>query len=253
MVDLFKKKHFFIDLDDTLINTSDSKMLGLKRAYFQLAYESKTDITALLSYETFEKAVFDIYDKKDSIDYTADVFEDFCRTLASKYKINPGCSTDALSAKLYWYFKQTRYNTLMPLDGTFDLLSYLRDKKCSLFCVTRGSCNFQHTKLLLTNLNEDLFDRLIIVPSTDRKVNYLRKEIEVHGLVREQTIFVSDSIDDVVDAHDAGIDVIRIFQGDHKKEVAAENTKEKADLDVDSLRELLQKLKENENKIDKNV
>lgn len=250
MIDLSSKKYFFFDLDDTLVDTYSANELGFKKAYQRLTRDSGEDISSKLPYEVFKSELKKTYDsaknasgKKKYYDFEAEVFEEFCKKLPLTFQINPGCSGDSLSARLFLHFRQTKNSVLMPVDHALDLLSLLRNNSCSLFCITRGRCNYQHTKLLLTNLDESLFDSLIVVSDeNDSKGDKLIAEIEKKHLPLKHTVMVGDNVDDIVAGHTAKIDAVRIKYGSHKDDDPKDDLGI-ADLELNNLGELLERCK----------
>ena len=260
-MDILSKKYFFFDLDDTLINTTEANELGLKKAYFKLSQSCKTDLSQILPFKTFKDHIREVY-KRDGntyYDYEAEVFEEFCDELLSRYDIkDTGTTLDSLSAKLFYYFRQTKNPALMAVDHAFDLLYYLRNKKhYSVFCITRGKCNYQHTKLLLTGLDDDVFDSLMVASTEGKsprtKTERLSEEIKLKNIPLESAVIIGDNIKhDISAGHSVGIETIRILQGIHSDEESS-NKKETPDMTFDSIKDLFKFFKDSDLAITKRL
>jgi FMN phosphatase YigB (HAD superfamily) len=250
MLDLLIKRNFFFDLDDTLIDTENANNLGLKRAYQRLVHDCGENLSSKLPYEKFEQEMKDAYnaDRNRYYDFDPEVFEKVCKDLPSKYHINPNCSGDSLSARLHWSFRQTKDHVIMPAEHALDLLSLLEaNNECSLFLITKGRCHYQHTKMMLTNLDETLFDGLSVVKrdtgetKAGKITEWISKiESEVKKKVDlNQCVMIGDSPDDVAAGHTAGIHAVRIRTGAHRKEEPTKD-EQKPDAEYENLGELLE-------------
>lgn len=246
-IDFSSKRAFLFDLDDTLINTSDCRKAGLKAAYSRLGSLCKTDLAALLPENEFFDAIRGEYDKKrseefeknkcyETIDYTPEIFDNFCLLELPKRQVYVHGQYGALAARIYWTFKETRYATLAPNPHALSILNFLSSKGKPLYCLTQGKCNHQNTKLMLAEL-DGYFDEVFI--SEGKKEAKLSEIIKKLGIGAQDLVMVGDKAEDADAASAVGASSVRVFQGDAKnkrKEVCG-------DIGVNSLSELLSALK----------
>lgn len=236
-MDLSKKRHFFFDLDDTLITTTNATELGLRMAYNKLSANALNDLSENFPYSRFEESITFIYKKEKFSDYEAEVFEQFCRDPDITQKIKIKTTSDSLSARLYWHFKQTKNSALMTMENAFDLLSRLRDLNLASYCITRGRCNYQHTKLMLTDL-EDKFDALLVCGEDEDKGNRLNSYIQSKGIDGFEAVILGDRPEDINAGNKANIETIRILNGKHRNDPSTG----KEHLIINNLKELLDRL-----------
>jgi len=237
-------KNFFFDLDDTLIDSHGANQLGLRKAYQKLSRETEGEISSVFPYPVFEKEVGDIYSKGKYFEYEPEVFLELVHRAYSKYRLPISCSGNSMAARLFQQFKQAKNNVLMPMEHAFDLLSILRRDKKSIFCITKGKCHYQHTKLIITNLDEDLFDSLIVVEKekNETKESKLSEEIRKKSLKKQETAMIGDRVEDVVAGKRAGVFSIRIRQGKYKS-IDPKSDEETGDMEFASIKELLDEYK----------
>ncbi|MBI5051329.1 HAD hydrolase-like protein [Candidatus Micrarchaeota archaeon] len=239
MIDLSSKKIFLFDLDDTLIDTSKSRKLGLERAYQKLVSECTSNPHKLPAFDEFEQELTKLYkSSKDEdggkfYDYDAKVFEEYCSYLS---KIGSGLKHTefSLAARLCWHYRQTKNNSLMARNGAFELLKEI-GKTDLIYCVTEGKCNYQHTKAMLTDI-EEMVDSVIV---TKEKVSELKGFIEQRGFNKSETVMIGDSENDITAGKSANVSTICVKHEGRNYD----SFKVQADLTVNSLVEVLEHLR----------
>ncbi len=211
MVNLASKRIFLIDLDDTLINTTDANEMALKRTYRKLASECEENLSEVISETKFVEQVEGIYrNEKDEhgkkfFDYEAEVFEKYCNEKLPTYKLPFRHIEHSLAARLFWQFKETKNACLMGREDAFELLNTLR-KRGAVYCITQGKCNYQHTKTMLT----DIEPKLNGVSVTTDKETELPKYVDAMKFQKELAVMIGDKPSDAKAGKNAGIDTIRI-------------------------------------------
>ena len=240
MIDLESKRNFLFDLDDTLINTRAATELGLKRAYEKLLSECTNDFHKLPSFEDFYRDLHQTYNSKDDsgnkkyFDYDAEVFDEYCTSYINSEQLKLRHYEHSLAARLFWHFRQTKNSSLMALTDAFNILNFI-GKSNAIYCITQGKCNYQHTKAMLTDIEQNV-DNVIV---TENKIKDLKKFIELYGLDKRETLMVGDSENDIIAGKSTGVSTILIKSGKHDYDRFEVN----ADLSLNNMLELLNLLK----------
>lgn len=220
MLDLKAVKYFYIDLDDTLLMTAKASALGLERAYHKLASECDEDLSMMLPMKTFMLEMNKAYRENRHSEFEIGDFEGFCRKIPQAYPLSPKHTGDSLAARLFWNYKETKNKTLMPFEGAFDLIARLKKSGGMVFCITRGVCNYQFTKLMLSDL-EDKFSAVLVVDTRkegDNKAKQLKEHLDLNRIGPERAAIIGDSAEDIDAGRIAGIRTIRILTERHKND-----------------------------------
>jgi FMN phosphatase YigB (HAD superfamily) len=236
-VKLKDKKYFFFDLDDTLINTNAATQLGIEKAYSLLAKRCREDISTKLPLDKFKKELNSIYRRLGVREYDNEVFEEFCEGVTEKYKINPGTTGDSLAARLVMAYRETKNRVIMPQLNGLDLINHLKCAGRLVICFSNGRCNYQHTKLILAELDDE-FEHLE-VSEEETKENMLRKYIEQMQIDVNQCVIVGDSPKDIEDGQIIRMGTIRIRCGRH----SADQCDKQPDLEFKSVPEFFEFIK----------
>ena len=218
MLNLNLVKYFYIDLDDTLLMTAKASALGLERAYHKLASECDEDLSVRLPMEAFMREMDKAYQENRHSEFEIGDFEGFCRKIPSPYSLSPKHTGDSLAARLFWNYKETKNKALMPFEGAFDLIAGLKKSEGVVFCITRGVCNYQFTKLMLSDL-EDKFSAVLVVDMRkegDSKAKQLKEHLDLNKIRPERAAIIGDSTEDIDAGQAAGIRTIRIRTERHK-------------------------------------
>lgn len=241
-MDLNSKDIFLFDLDDTLINTREANDIALRRAYKKLTSISKMDLSEKLPKEKFIGDIKKIYEdsknrgEKRYYDYDPTLFEEYCEKLPSNLGLR--YMKHSLAARLFWHFKETKYRVLMPHPDTFNILNSIHNKGKIAYCVTQGTCNYQHTKAMLTGIEE----KVEAVQVTERKEEELEKFVDEMEFDKEKTVMIGDSETDIKAGKNSGINTICIGN-EHNNHDQFEN---KADIYFEDLRVFLDELNKKE-------
>ncbi len=250
MLDLKSKEKFLFDLDDTLINTTEANMTGLELAYKRLTSECEGDLTEYISLFQFKKDLEKLYRTKTKkkklrkyFDYEPKVFEDYCNyVLPTKDNLITNHKEHSLAARLYWQFRQGKYDALMPKPNVVRIIKTLYPI-ADLYCVTQGKCNHQHTKIMLTNL-EDLIAEVVV---TKDKTVELAKYVRKRNFNLKLTVMIGDKQSDVQAGKNAHIDTVQIASKNQiskeKEQLKLEGTPwSKPDLTLRNMNELYKKI-----------
>jgi phosphoglycolate phosphatase-like HAD superfamily hydrolase len=122
----------------------------------------------------------------------------------------------------------------MALPHTFEVLNFLRARG-TVYCITEGKCNYQHTKAMLTDI--EMYVESVFV--TNDKVNELKEFAKERGFDRDNTVMIGDSENDTRAGKNAEISTVCIKSGVHDYE----SFKIMADITIDDLDQLLKMLK----------
>lgn len=236
MVDLASKRVFLIDLDDTLINTTESNRFALRRAYKKLASECESNLSEIISEKQFIDDMKKIYanvkdeNNKKFFDYDAEVFEIYCNKFLPEDKLKLKHIQHSLAARLFWQFKETKNACLMARDDAFELLNSLKKMGAAVYCITQGKCNYQHTKVMLT----DIETRLAGVVVTENKETELSNYVNVKKFPVQITVMIGDRPSDIKAGKNAGVETIRVLCPDRTDDFSASQP----DQTYNNLREL---------------
>ncbi len=239
MVNLTDKQIFLFDLDDTLINTNEATKLGITRAYRKLVSEN-IGYSNLPSFDGFYSGLRSIYSSKDQNgkrkyhDYDAGVFEEYCQ-LPEIRKLKLKHHEHSLAARLFFHFKITKNNCLMALPCAFEVLDAVSSLGAMSYCVTQGKCNYQHTKAMITEIEEKV--ELVVV--TETKIDELPGFVSQLDMDPEHMVMVGDSDSDIIAGKNATIDTVLVKSGTRDYDAFPV----KPDLIFDNLCEFLKSLK----------
>lgn len=236
-IDFQKKQVFLLDLDDTLICTTEARDWGLRRAYsrLQTEYEGRGDLSRYLTFKKFKDDLLYIYNnEKDERgkrfrDIEVLIFERYCNIVRKPSKkmrqLRKYCkklpknlrfshSLFALAARLYWEFKEGKNGALKPFPDAYELFQKIRG---FAYCVTEGKCNYQHTKLMLSCLEHEFEDVIIIKGSKEKQLGrYIRPLLKQYK--KSEFVMIGDSPKDIAAGTKVGIDTVRIRVGSHADE-----------------------------------
>ena len=93
----------------------------------------------------------------------------------------------------------------MALPCTFELLNYLKENS-TVYCITEGSCNYQHTKAMLTDIENEVESVFV----TTDKIKALKEFVDEKGFNKKETVMVGDSENDIKAGRNAGVGTICI-------------------------------------------
>ncbi|MBD3397833.1 HAD hydrolase-like protein [Candidatus Micrarchaeota archaeon] len=241
MVALSDKNFFLFDLDDTLINTREATEMGLARAYRKLVSESTEASNSFPSFDKFAADLRSIYSstktkegERKFFDYDAEVFEEYCnspevRDLKLKHHEH------SLAARLFFNFKKTKNSCLMALPYAFEVLNTLSSLGAMSYCVTQGRCNYQHTKAMITDIEEKVESVFV----TKNKIDELPGFVDHLGINPKDTVMIGDSESDIKAGVNAKIETVCVKSG--KRDYGAFTTK--PDIVFTDLREFMESLK----------
>ena len=235
-MDFSKKRIFIFDLDNTLIDTQGAVDISLRRAYSRLSYEAYDDLASKLPFTEFSEALERTYrsptkEGKTRHDYDASVFEDYCNDTVPRKNLTLRHDRHALAARLYWEFREARFSSLVALPFAFDLLKQIKYVlKFTSYCITQGKCNLQHTKAMVTHI-EDLIDDILVVEDKEKE---LKDYIGTKEIFPEQALIVGDRKTDILAGKRAEIGTVLISASDERFPADS-----KPDLQIKNLSELL--------------
>ena len=118
----------------------------------------------------------------------------------------------------------------MALPGAFELLNSISQSN-TIHCITQGECNYQHTKAMLTDIEQKVESVLV---TYDKSIQ-LKSFIENKGYLHKEAVIIGDSQSDIVAGREAGIDTVCV----KSEKYDPEKFDVKADLVVEDLKELL--------------
>lgn len=213
-----KYQYIFFDLDNTLWDFNKNSFYALKEAFhhFNLSeqevnYETFHEVYIKLNYYFWQEYRKKTILKKDLIRLRFEkTFEEL-----KFFGIDPLEMND--------YYLSVMPNQKKLVEGTEDILDYLKSKGCSLYIITNGFREVQHKKLENSGLAH-YFSKVFI--SEDIKSPKPSKEIFEYAIKsanakKSSSLMVGDDLDtDVAGALNIGIDAVHfcpILLSNHQK------------------------------------
>lgn len=122
----------------------------------------------------------------------------------------------------------TAYRRRTQELGVHPAMSYLireLSKKYLLCIVSSGSESIIKTQLLNSHLL-DCFTDIFGYETDTSKVRKIKSALEMYHVGREKSVFVTDTLGDITEAHQVGIHTIAVTWGFHSEEVLREGKPE---------------------------
>jgi len=223
-IDFRTKQIFLIDLDDTILRMTEATEWGIRRAYNRLCteYSGPGDLRDFLSFKEFRDDIDTIYKKGDESgkpfrDIEVPIVEKYCTENLPKKNLSFNHYLFALAARLFWDFRDGKNGALLPFPDAYELFHEIRGYGFA-YCVTEGNCNYQHTKIMRTGLENEFQDIIVIREKKDEELkNYICPLVSEKN-PKTTFVMIGDRPSDILAGYNAGIDTVRIRAGGHKCE-----------------------------------
>ncbi|MBN2251032.1 MAG: HAD hydrolase-like protein [Candidatus Altiarchaeota archaeon] len=235
-------KIVFIDIDDTVINTSQATISGLQAMMDYI--NENTILGPELEFDEFYKMGCEVRSELG----TSRMDESFARQLLRKTGIQQDRINEIMDAAIAAY--DTKFNETLELyPDVLPLMEGLRDSGKKVVLITNGMENWPKEKLEKAFGKEGRSDLLedidVLTPETEKvkKPNpaLIEGKLSKEGYAKKDAIIIGDRLrTDVCAAKAAGIPVIRVLNDDSVFRESVEGDEYiKPDYEVKGLRELV--------------
>lgn len=176
----------FLDLDNTLLDFNKAEAVAVKRALrdFSLPFDAE----AIKTYSAINRDYWERFERGEIP--KSDIFEGRFITFTKHYSVT--ADTAAISKKYCEYLSESYYT----VDGTFEVLKYLKNKNYKLYATTNGFSFTQHRRIKESGLLP-YFDAVFV----SEDINHQKPEKEYFDCVidkipekdRKKMLIIGDS------------------------------------------------------------
>lgn len=194
---LKNKKLIILDLDDTLIDTSD------------IYFEARKSFVKLFNGSFPEKYIIDTFEKIDTANFSKYGYDPVRYYMSMKDTYKTLVSSNALQEFIPNIKKcyNLLYSKPKLISGAIQLLDDLRKRKSTVCLITRGKEEFQNYKIDSVNIRH-YFDHIKIVDNKDSIL--FKKVISALNFTLDETLSIGDSLkSDIIPCMELNIDCIK--------------------------------------------